>query len=69
MRSTMLSLPRSAPKRYKDEDNEDDEDFDEVILSEFKFGGKFNLSMFRRMASKRTMSAKCARDRSMGTAA
>ena len=38
----MLSSPRSAPKRYKAENDEDDEDFDEVILSEFKFGGKFN---------------------------
>ena len=36
MRSTMLSSPRSAPKRYKGEDDEDDEDFDEVISSKVK---------------------------------
>ena len=51
MRSTMLSSPRSAPKRYKGEDDDfEDEDFedevDEVTFPEFRLGGKISNHVF-----------------------
>ena len=75
MRSTMLSSSRKAPKRYKGEEEDEDDDsvYEEVrdgIFPEFRLGGKIQTLLFVRTASgEKTLSAGSVRGRSRRTGA